>query len=229
MPEMLHRTILYHGALASDIQALQRLKLVGNHPVGWLGAGIYFWDHSSYAAECWAMHALDCSQEQSVGAKACVGQLFLEVDEQEWIDLNDPWTRAEFIDFTTNYDDVLNAADLEHAWSRVAQTRHVSIWGFWFDLWIRYLEETQDRTIRGVRAVIRHQGFTFNANVPRLEGHSVHDMKGFERRKRSRKDSSNAVDFDGERHPRLPDAGIAWVLRCPDLIRRVRCWPPPEK
>lgn len=223
MSNALHRTVLFHGALKRDIDALQCLEIIQGFPVGWLGPGIYFWDCSGYTAQCWAENAVERHGEHE---EPCIGRLEIELKSEEWIDFNDPWMRSEFIDFTTRYDEMIAEEELRKAWSEVADTRAVSLWGFWLNLWILYWEHHYGRKVRGLRAVIRHQGFTFNEDVPRLEKHSVPDMKGFHRRKKSRKDSANVQKVDDETHPRFPDAGIAWIIRCPDLIRRITCWAP---
>lgn len=91
MRETLHSTVLFHGALESDIQSLQSIEVLENHPVGWLGPGIYFWDNSSYAAERWAVNA---TKRAAILEKPCVGRLSLQLNENEWVDFNDPWMRA---------------------------------------------------------------------------------------------------------------------------------------
>lgn len=219
MTKTAYQSYIYHGAACTDIDRLLQLQELADGPIGWLGTGVYFWDGSDYAAQQWALE-----KSNDAADVPAVGQLKLALKENDWVDFTDPRMRAEFIEFSTEYEYYLGEAglSLKAEWEAICDQEAVSKWGFWMNLWLKWFDRIMRRETIAIRAIVPHQDFTFTRSVPRLEGHAVPSMKGYPRVKRSRDDASNSVRINDRARPRYPDVGIAWVVRCPKLLAKVK-------
>lgn len=204
----------------TSVRGIRPNLRVKSHPIQLAGPGLYFWDNCSFLAEAFARQHV-----KGTGEKAGVVECTLRVHQEELFDLVSPRERSQFLEGIHRLEGLLLAEDensLLRIYEDVDELDGAYLIGLWVRLYVKIVEKARRTPIRALRVALSLDppvmNFVFNGDVYKVpKDAKVPKVPGLSNRQRKR--MRNDAGFS----ERMPNVGVAWVVRDGSAIVSSKC------